>query len=270
MKLLYCCDSQTKDGFLKSCYFKSLRGKRDLNVKGSHHHSEFEIHIIIKGHQSYGFGDNTETVKAGSYLMIAPNVSHFLASSSDDCEKFALVFSLNSEIGEIPPYFIGASDKRILENISFIRSECARRDCFSEILICKAVEESAALFLRAVGLNCLASDKCKAKRADNRSELAKRFISDNADKQLSLPEVAAYCHVSPRQLMRIFKAAEGMSVSEYITKCRLELIKKLLGEHTLTLAEIGERTGFANEYYFNSYFKKNCGVPPGEYRNSRN
>ena len=34
--------------------------------------------------------------------------------------------------------------------------------------------------------------------------LAKQYISDNVDSAPSVPEVAAYCHLSCRQLTRLF------------------------------------------------------------------
>ena len=40
----------------------------------------------------------------------------------------------------------------------------------------------------------------------------------------------------------------------------------VMNESELSLKEISERLNFANEYYFNTFFKKYSGMTPGEYR----
>ena len=48
-------------------------------------------------------------------------------------------------------------------------------------------------------------------------DLAKKFISDNIERNLSVSVVASYCHMSERQLSRIF----------------LEIAQKIYERHTL-------------------------------------
>lgn len=51
---------------------------------------------------------------------------------------------------------------------------------------------------------------------DNRFVIASKFILDNIERNLSVADVAFYCHLSPRQLTRIFLDAEGVSPAKYI------------------------------------------------------
>lgn len=44
---------------------------------------------------------------------------------------------------------------------------------------------------------------------------------------------------------------------------------KVLSSTALSLPEIADRTGFTNDSYFSDYFKKQTGLPPGEYRKAR-
>jgi AraC-like DNA-binding protein len=98
--------------------------------------------------------------------------------------------------------------------------------------------------------------------------MAKQYISDNINTPLTVLEVADYCHLSTKQLTRIFIIEEGMHTAEYIRKMRCIEIEKLLCDKALSLKAISEQMGFSSEYYFNSYFKKYAGLAPGIYRRS--
>jgi len=96
--------------------------------------------------------------------------------------------------------------------------------------------------------------------------MAKKYINDNVHTPLTVPEVADYCCISPKQLTRIFLREEGIHISEYIRRTRCKQIERLLSNPALSLRAISEEMGFANEYYFNTYFKKHSGMTPGTYR----
>ena len=44
------------------------------------------------------------------------------------------------------------------------------------------------------------------------------------------------------------------------------LLEKLLADESFSLKQISEIMNFNNAYYFNAFFKKHSGMPPGEYR----
>ena len=101
---------------------------------------------------------------------------------------------------------------------------------------------------------------------DERVARAKRFIEDNTMRNVSVGEVASFVCLSTKQLGRLFREAEGMTVSEFIARHRCKRAKMLLEENELSLAQIAEALAFPNEYNFNRYFKRTEGITPGVYR----
>ena len=101
---------------------------------------------------------------------------------------------------------------------------------------------------------------------DARFEMVKKFISDNVEQNLSVADVASYCHLSARQLTRIFLDKEGISPAKYINSERMKKIGECIKNSDLTLQQISDRFSYNNEYYFNASFKKYFGVPPLTYR----
>lgn len=83
---------------------------------------------------------------------------------------------------------------------------------------------------------------------------------------LSLPEIAGFARVSPRQLNRRFQAAFGASVMGYYRGVRLGLAKKLLTTSALSLTEVAMTTGFATPSHFSRAFAAEYGVAPSHLR----
>ena len=115
-------------------------------------------------------------------------------------------------------------------------------------------------------LGGLCEENATSVTKDNaRLALAKQFIKDNIELMPTVAIIAEYCNMSTKQLTRLFKN-ENTTPLNYINAQKIKVIQDLLIENNLTLKEIAEKFNFNNEYYFNSYFKKYAGIPPGEYR----
>lgn len=96
--------------------------------------------------------------------------------------------------------------------------------------------------------------------------IMKRFIDRNAVRNLKLKELAAYAGLSESRTSHLLKEAFGCSFNSLLNRERIRLAKTLLSDNTLSIQEIAERVGFANEFYFNRVFRKLEGIPPGAYR----
>ena len=57
-----------------------------------------------------------------------------------------------------------------------------------------------------------------------------------------------------------------MSFMAFLTKQRMKLAQRLLGDLTLSVSEIAAMAGFNDANYFSRRFKKVTGVTPSEWR----
>ena len=92
------------------------------------------------------------------------------------------------------------------------------------------------------------------------------FIQSHTNGAIGLDDVAAEIGRSSSYLMRRFKAELGMSVGEYITKCKLREACDLLTYGDRSLAEISAYLGYSSQSYFQNVFKKQYGMTPMQYR----
>lgn len=278
MKILYTQPSNT-DGVethlsfeqygIENCYLKLISAHRENSdiTKKRHSHTSYEIHIVEEGCQTYDTDDRTYKVSKGQFLLIPPNLKHKIISTEYPIKKFALEFKLNiTSPLSFENYFCVYDDTPayILESMQRIVAEYKTSLTSSELLIANRVFESALLLLRLA--NAKESAKLPAEWADMRISFAKQYIKDNIESPLLVSDIAAYCYVSEKQLTRLFKKYEDISPAMYIKKEKIKHIEMLLTDDTLSLKEISDRMCFPNEYYFNVFFKKYYGMPPGQYR----
>lgn len=97
--------------------------------------------------------------------------------------------------------------------------------------------------------------------------LIQKMIADRySDKNLNLSMLAEEVQMSNVYVGRIFKEATGKSVAEHITNVRMDRVKQLLQETSLSTKEILDQCGWEDLNYFYTLFKKHVGVPLSQYR----
>jgi AraC family transcriptional regulator len=100
-------------------------------------------------------------------------------------------------------------------------------------------------------------------------ELAKEYIVNHFTEDISLMEIANYCHVSPFHFSRIFKKFTSISPHQFLLGIRLRNAETLLLNTELPVADVAFTSGFNSIEYFTSAFKKQFQLPPARYQNSK-
>ncbi len=269
MKVLYKQTENSLSGHnltafgISDCYIKKIAfGKTVTYSKKLHHHTGFELHMVLEGLQEYMIGESLVTLGKGQYLLVSPNTPHRAVSAREGTDKCAITFATSFSVkGNV---FTGEITPRMAENIRFIYAEAERMNEFSSTVIGNACLEMLVTLLRPIGLK--SGEKMKTEEENATIALAKQYINDNIERAPSVSEISDYCYLSEKQLTRLFERFEGVSPGEYIKGKRVKLIEELLSDGALSLKEISEKLNFNSEYYFSVYVKKHIGMPPGEYR----
>ncbi|PCK19623.1 DNA-binding response regulator [Bacillus pumilus] len=100
----------------------------------------------------------------------------------------------------------------------------------------------------------------------NDIERAKRYIKTHFCENITLEQTSAFVDLSPTYFTKRFKDETGLTFKEYVTTCRLDKIKKLLKDSSLSLKEITYQAGYTDPNYVSRVFKKMVGCSPKEYR----
>ncbi len=75
-------------------------------------------------------------------------------------------------------------------------------------------------------------------------------------------------HVSPKYLSETVRRMTGHSVSSYIARHTIPLLKEMLNDERLSLTQIADMMNFTSLSYFSRYCSKHLGVSTSEYRAS--
>lgn len=95
------------------------------------------------------------------------------------------------------------------------------------------------------------------------------YVKKNFSKKISLEDVAKHVYLSRSYLSSIFKEETGQSLFSYINQVRVEKSKLYLLDNNVSLVDVAALCGFEDQSYFTKVFKKETGLSPKKYRDSR-
>jgi len=82
----------------------------------------------------------------------------------------------------------------------------------------------------------------------------------------SVTQAARQLCITPKYLTTLIKRISGKSVSEWIDSYVILEAKTLLKYSNMSVQEIAYYLNFPNQSFFGSYFKRNTGMSPSQYK----
>lgn len=98
---------------------------------------------------------------------------------------------------------------------------------------------------------------------------ALRMLHAEPARKWTVDDLAAHVGVSRAALAQRFTALAGESPMRYLTNWRMQMAKDLILQGNLSQPQIAEQIGYESEAAFNRAFKREMGLPPGAWRDSR-
>jgi two-component system, response regulator YesN len=102
----------------------------------------------------------------------------------------------------------------------------------------------------------------------NNMQKIEEYLRSHFQEDITLQDIAERFFLNRDYISRKFKQEFNETITDYLTKIRIETAKELLGNPTKKIYEIAYQVGYQNEKYFSKVFKKQTRVTPNEYRNS--
>jgi len=92
------------------------------------------------------------------------------------------------------------------------------------------------------------------------------YMKEHLSEPVSLEELGRLTDYSALHILRLFRRDTQKTPHAYLTALRMALARELLAEDECSVAQIAERCGIVSESHFQSLFKKQTGITPGQYR----
>lgn len=97
-----------------------------------------------------------------------------------------------------------------------------------------------------------------------RMRIIKEHVNDAAQPP-TIDELAKLCRITPRHLMRAFKAQTGETLGAYISNAQMQRAKTMLSSG-LAVSSVAKVVGFSRASSFSFAFKRATGMSPNEFR----
>jgi AraC-like DNA-binding protein len=96
--------------------------------------------------------------------------------------------------------------------------------------------------------------------------IARDFIVDNHEHDISIADVAGYVFLSQGYFTRAFREDTGMSPMVFLMQIRVGHACKLLEQKEIKVSGVAAQVGFSSPQRFNAAFRKHLGMTPMAYR----
>ncbi len=241
----------------------------------TYHHRRPEIHdtnvleYVISGSGTIVSPSGILQVSAGdSYLLHSDEGHDYYTNPDDPWTKMWINIDgpiagliLNSYGMNTTMVFPGLDISEYLEQIL----EIARKNVANPKYV---YDRSFVIFLRLCQFirDSIAPRSETSDIPENIARL-KNYLDLHLSEELNLDACAAITNLSVSQTIRAFNKVYGATPYKYLNQQRFEVAKTLLRGSRISLQEIATQLGFADQYYFSTFFKKKYGKSPKEYRN---
>ena len=250
-----------------------------------HLHKEIEIIKILSGAMQVDMQKKSLIIKTGDMLIINSNVPH--SSKSIEKNTQQMLFQSDISLMYINPLeniqypnlysFLNraANAYYFLPNRTKENKELSRYllNIYTEIKNKKEMFETYVRGYLNLFSACLNRNQILTVNNDfiNSKTLTKIFpiidyIDKNYSSAISLNNISAATHLNEYYLCRLFKAATGQTVFNYLNHIRICEAQNLLTKTSLSITDIALSVGFSNAARFDESFKKITGITPLKYR----
>lgn len=103
-------------------------------------------------------------------------------------------------------------------------------------------------------------------RAEEYFKQFTELLGEHYTRERSVGYYARQLCITPKYLTTLIKRISGQSVSEWIDNYVILEAKTLLKYSTMSIQEIAYYLNFPNQSFFGSYFKRNTGMSPSQYK----
>lgn len=103
--------------------------------------------------------------------------------------------------------------------------------------------------------------------SDAKIREAEAYLQERFDRAVSIEQLGRAVGMSPRNLIRRFKAATGRVPGDYVQTLRVAAARELLERGGgVSVQEVCARVGYEDPAFFRQLFKRHTGLSPAEYR----
>lgn len=221
------------------------------------------IALMVAGKARYELDQEAFTAEAGDVLFIPAHISYTVrAISEEPWENYAIGFRTAENIANLP-----------LDRVQKVSDPAHFAELFGKAYrvwgACGfgyRIQIKAMLHQILYELLQESFDRHYASNAALSSlRIAADYMEKNYREHITVETLAELSGYSASHFSRQFSRVYGTSPIQYLNSVRVLHAKNLLSTDQYSMAEIAQKCGFSNVYYFSRCFKQLTGTTPGKW-----
>jgi AraC-like DNA-binding protein len=166
------------------------------------------------------------------------------------------------------PYLLlrGKSRQDIAALIERILWESKKEAYGRELMMQLLAVELLVVLARGLREEWEESLRVRTGKARELVKIARDYIVENHDRNLSIADAAGYVFLSQGYFTRAFRDETGMSPMTFLMQVRVDHACRLLEQQDIKVSGIATQVGFSSPQRFNAAFRKHMGMTPMQYR----
>lgn len=249
-----------------------------------HWHEEMEWIYVRSGHLLVNAGGEDYDMTAGQVLIVNPRQLHRMQSDDMNVSYYTILFAMelisfqSSDLLEQTVFLPLRTGQQSLPNLvpdSVLTRE--NLDFLEQVIQINAEKptmyqlETRVLLLRFL-MEVLRHTQPVSTPEDNTGQLQRQmleYVRIHYKQGVSLAELGARFHLSPKYVSRFFKEKFDLTICDYISHLRMSHAKGLLENTELSVTEVAEQSGYCSVSFFIRQFTRENGCSPGKWRRKR-
>ena len=230
-----------------------------------HSHKEYALGVTLRGIQEYNLDGSHQLSRENGVMLFNPEQPHDGMAGDNTGLDYVMVYidpelflelTKRNEIGRFrsPVVYNFCLQDKILRLCSAVLSKRDEAFC-SELLLSLAESFSKPDLFETY------------KKDESLMKKAKEMIHENVEAVLKLEDISRELDISKFSLIRMFKAATGITPYQYFLNLKLELARELI-EKTGDIYSAVAEYGFTDLTHLNKHFKRIYGITAFEYISS--
>jgi AraC family transcriptional regulator, melibiose operon regulatory protein len=250
-----------------------------------HMHSQIEINFLLRGEMTYRIDGRQISITQGRFVMFWGMVPHQVVEVAESTHFVCLYVPMSVFLGlpmlsqlreaifrgavieanDMQPY-----DREILVKwqVELLTDDKALAEIVRDELTARIrrIDRDGWRDLREQAPILPHIGRLDREGIEHIESMA-RFIGEHAQEDINVEAVAAAARLHPNYAMSLYKRMTGMTISQSVTRHRLDIAQSMLIATDRPVARISFDCGFGSLSSFYAAFEKRFGTSPKAYRN---
>lgn len=238
-------------------------------------HEMWEMSCILSGAAGITSGTKVYECVKGDAIIIPGGLFHTSWAMNNESVRMMTVSFTGNWVSHFVPVGKFTLTQREMMIVGIladkIRETCAGHDPH-EVDICREDEQIIKNLIETVVLSLNLrrdeNEKTASTGAGDRFSGIAGYMKAHVCDPLDVERICSECSIGRSALKELFRRYTGSGVIKYYNYLRIRHVIKLLGDGML-MSEIAETMNFSSQNYLSSFFKRETGMTPSQYRTEK-